>query len=76
MFDPAGVIAARSLGQLVDPAAPLAWSRAPEPGRVTANAGGAAELAADACADHGLQVVPLGAATQRAPRACCLPPRR
>ena len=35
---------------------------------IVANAGGAAALAADACADHGLQVVQLGAATQRALR--------
>ena len=34
-----------------------------------ANAGGAAALAADACADHGLQAVQLGAATRRALRA-------
>ena len=46
-------------------------SRCPPGNRVAiiANAGGAAALAADACADHGLQVVPLGAATQRALRA-------
>ena len=34
---------------------------------IVANAGGAGALAADACADHGLQVV-VGAATQRALR--------
>ena len=40
---------------------------------IVANAGGAGALAADACADHGLQVVQLGAATQRALRRL-LPP--
>ena len=71
MFDLAGVIAARSLGELVDTAALLACQPLPAGNRVAiiANAGGAAALAADACADHGLQVVPLGAATQRALRA-------
>jgi len=71
MFDQAGVIATRSLGELVDTAALLACQPLPAGNRVAiiANAGGAAALAADACADHGLQVVELGAATQRALRA-------
>ncbi len=71
MFDLAGVIATRSLGELVDTAALLACQPLPAGNRVAiiANAGGAAALAADACADHGLQVVQLGAATQRALRA-------
>ena len=71
MFEQAGVIAARSLGELVDTAALLACQPLPAGNRVAiiANAGGAAALAADACADHGLQVVELGAATQRALRA-------
>ena len=71
MFDLAGVIATTSLGELVDTAALLACQPLPAGNRVAiiANAGGAAALAADACADHGLQVVPLGAATQRALRA-------
>jgi acyl-CoA synthetase (NDP forming)/GNAT superfamily N-acetyltransferase len=75
MFDQAGVIATRSLGELVDTAALLACQPLPAGRRVAivANAGGAAGLAADACADHGLQVVQLGAATQRALRAL-LPP--
>ena len=75
MFDQAGVIATRSLGELVDTAALLACQPLPAGNRVAiiANAGGAAALAADACADHGLQVVQLGAATQRALRAL-LPP--
>jgi len=70
MFDLAGVIATRSLGELVDTAALLACQPLPAGNRVAiiANAGGAGALAADACADHGLQVVQLGAATQRALR--------
>ena len=75
MFDQAGVITARSLGELVDAAALLACQPLPAGNRVAiiANAGGAGALAADACADHGLQVVQLGAATQRALRKL-LPP--
>ncbi len=75
MFDLAGVIATRSLGELVDTAALLACQPLPAGNRVAiiANAGGAGALAADACADHGLQVVQLGAATQRALRRL-LPP--
>ena len=70
LFDQAGVIAATSLGELVGTAALLACQPLPAGNRVAivANAGGAAALAADACADHGLQVVQLGAATQRALR--------
>jgi len=75
MFDLAGVIATTSLGELVDTAALLACQPLPAGNRVAiiANAGGAAALAADACADHGLQVAQLGAATQRALRRL-LPP--
>ena len=75
MFDLAGVISTRSLGELVDTAALLACQPLPAGNRVAiiANAGGAGALAADACADHGLQVVRLGAATQRALRRL-LPP--
>ena len=71
MFDQAGVIATRSLGELVDTVALLACQPLPAGNRVAiiANAGGAAALAADACADHGLQVVQLGAATRHALRA-------
>ena len=70
MFDLAGVITTTSLGELVDTVALLACQPLPAGNRVAiiANAGGAAALAADACADHGLQVVELGAATQRALR--------
>ncbi len=71
MFDQAGVITTRSLGELVDTAALLACQPLPAGNRVAivANAGGAAALAADACADRGLQAVQLGAATRRALRA-------
>ena len=67
MFGQAGVIATRSLGELVDTAALLACQPLPAGNRVAivSNAGGAGALAADACADHGLQVVTLGAATRR-----------
>ena len=70
VFDQAGVIATRSLGELVDTAALLACQPLPAGNRVAivSNAGGAGALAADACADHGLQVVTLGAATRRALR--------
>ena len=68
MFDQAGVITTRSLGELVDTAALLACQPLPAGNRVAivSNVGGAGALAADACADHGLQVVTLGAATRRA----------
>jgi acyl-CoA synthetase (NDP forming)/GNAT superfamily N-acetyltransferase len=70
MFDQAGVIATRSLGELVDTATLLACQPLPAGNRVAivSNAGGAGALAADACSDHGLQVVTLGAATRRALR--------
>jgi len=69
-FGQAGVIATRSLGELVDTAALLACQPLPAGNRVAivSNVGGAGALAADACADHGLQVVKLGAATRRALR--------
>jgi len=75
MFGQAGVIATTSLGELVDTAALLACQPLPAGNRVAiiANAGGAGALAADACADHGLQVVKLGVATRRALRGL-LPP--
>ena len=67
LFGQAGVIATTSLGELVDTAALLACQPLPAGNRVAivSNAGGAGVLAADACADHGLQVVQLGAATRR-----------
>jgi acyl-CoA synthetase (NDP forming) len=66
LFGQAGVIATTSLGELVDTAALLACQPLPAGNRVAivANTGGAGALAADACADHGLQVVQLGTATQ------------
>jgi acyl-CoA synthetase (NDP forming)/GNAT superfamily N-acetyltransferase len=67
LFRQAGVIACRSLGELVDTAAFLACQPYP-PGRrvaIVSNAGGAAVLAADACSDCGLEVATLGSATQR-----------
>ena len=59
LFGQAGVIATTSLGELVDTAALLACQPLPAGNRVAivSNAGGAGVLAADACADHGLQVV-------------------
>ena len=75
LFGQAGVIAATSLGELVDTAALLACQPLPAGNRVAivSNAGGAGVLAADACAGHGLQVVQLGTATRRALRRL-LPP--
>ena len=81
MFDQAGVIATRSLGELVDAAALLACQPLPAGDRVAivANAGGAGALAADACADHGLQVVrsarPPGAAARLLPATAVVPGR-
>jgi len=67
LFEQAGVIATTSLGELIDTAALLACQPLPRGNRVAiiSNTGGAAALAADACGDHGLQVVQLGAATRR-----------
>ncbi|MCL2729159.1 MAG: GNAT family N-acetyltransferase, partial [Actinomycetia bacterium] len=58
LFGQAGIIATRTLGELVDAAALLATQRPPS-GRTVAivsNVGGAGVLAADACADLGLAV--------------------
>ena len=67
LFGQAGIIATRSLGELVDVAALLACQPLPAGNRVAvvSNAGGAGVLAADACADNGLAVARLGAATRR-----------
>ena len=67
LFDQAGVIATTSLGELIDTAALLACQPLPAGNRIAivSNAGGAGVLAADACGDHGLHVVKLGAATRR-----------
>ena len=76
LFEQAGIIATTSLGELIDTAALLACQPLPGGNRVAivSNTGGAAALAADACGDHGLQVVQLGAATRRKLRGL-LPPR-
>ncbi len=71
LFGQAGVVAARSLGELIEAAALLAAQPLPA-GRRTAivsNAGGAGVLAADACGDSGLDVAKLSPATRRRLRA-------
>ena len=76
LFHQAGIITTRSLGELIDTAVLLACQPLPAGNRVAivANTGGAGALAADACGDHGLHVVRLGAATRRKLR-WLLPPR-
>ena len=76
LFEQAGIVATTSLGELIDTVALLACQPLPRGNRVAiiSNTGGAAALAADACGDHGLQVVQLGAATRRKLRRL-LPPR-
>ena len=67
LFAQAGIITTTSLGELIDTAALLACQPLPAGNRVAivSNTGGAGVLAADACGDHGLQVVRLSPATQR-----------
>ncbi len=68
LFRQAGVIATRSIGELVEAAALLASQPLPGGSRVAivSNAGGAGVLAADACSDAGLRVPALDAdLTQR-----------
>ena len=67
LFGQAGVIAATSLGELVDAAALLACQPLPAGSRVAivSNAGGAGVLAADACGDNGLKVATLSEPTQQ-----------
>jgi acyl-CoA synthetase (NDP forming)/GNAT superfamily N-acetyltransferase len=67
LFGQAGVIVATSLGELTEAAALLAGQPLPAGPRVAVvtNAGGAGVLAADACGDNGLQVVPLAGDTRR-----------
>jgi acyl-CoA synthetase (NDP forming)/RimJ/RimL family protein N-acetyltransferase len=67
LFGQAGIIAAHSLGELVDAAALLASQPLPAGRRVgiVSNAGGAGVLAADACWDSGLTVAVLDGATRR-----------
>jgi acyl-CoA synthetase (NDP forming)/RimJ/RimL family protein N-acetyltransferase len=66
LFGQAGIIAAHSLGDLVDAAALLASQPLPAGRRVAivSNAGGAGVLAADACGDSGLTVAVLDVRTQ------------
>jgi acyl-CoA synthetase (NDP forming)/GNAT superfamily N-acetyltransferase len=67
LFGQAGIIVADSLGELVETAALIASQPLPGGNRVAivSNAGGAAVLAADACADSGLHVVQLSGAARR-----------
>jgi acyl-CoA synthetase (NDP forming)/GNAT superfamily N-acetyltransferase len=66
LFAQAGIVATRSLGELIEAAALLATQPLPAGHRVAivSNAGGPAVLAADACADHGLRVAALSGATR------------
>ena len=66
LFGQAGIIATRSLGELIEAAALLGCQPLPGGRRVAivSNAGSAGVLAADACADNGLTVARLGEATQ------------
>ena len=66
LFEQAGVIATRDIGELLETAALLASQPVPSGGRVAivSNAGGAGVLAADACADAGLDVAVLGGQVQ------------
>jgi len=67
LFGQAGVIVTSSLGELVEASALLACQPLPAGDRVAivSNAGGIGVLAADACADNGLQVARVSAATRR-----------
>jgi len=66
LYGQAGIIATRSLGELIEAAALLSCQPLPGGRRVAivSNAGSAGVLAADACADSGLAVARLGEATQ------------
>jgi acyl-CoA synthetase (NDP forming)/GNAT superfamily N-acetyltransferase len=70
LFQQAGIIAVANLGELLDTAALLAAQPVPAGSMVgvVSNTRAAAILAADACADAGLQVVGLTEDTQRALR--------
>ncbi len=67
LFEQAGIIATRDIGELLETAALLASQPVPSGGRVAivSNAGGAGVLAADACADAGLHVAQLGPQVQQ-----------
>jgi acetyl coenzyme A synthetase (ADP forming)-like protein len=76
LFQEAGVLRATSIDNLLNTAALLAHQPLPRGGRVAilTNAGGPAILAADACAQAGLEVATLSADTTQALRAF-LPPQ-
>jgi acyl-CoA synthetase (NDP forming)/GNAT superfamily N-acetyltransferase len=67
LFEQAGIVATRSLGELIDVAALLACQPLPAGNRVAivSNAGGAGVLAADACGDNGLTVATFSEATRQ-----------
>ncbi|HEU5416345.1 MAG TPA: bifunctional GNAT family N-acetyltransferase/acetate--CoA ligase family protein [Streptosporangiaceae bacterium] len=71
LFGQAGIIATRSLGELIDAAALLACQPLPAGPRVAvlSNAGGAGVLAADAAQDSGLTMAGLSPDTRRRLRA-------
>ena len=75
LFAQAGIVATRDFGELLDTAALLASQPVPAGSRVAivSNAGGAGVLAADACADAGLQVAILDSGVQDSLRQM-LPP--
>ena len=70
LFEQVGMIAAADLGELLDAAALLATQPVPAGNRigVVSNTRGGVILAADACADAGLQIASLTGDTQRALR--------
>jgi acyl-CoA synthetase (NDP forming)/RimJ/RimL family protein N-acetyltransferase len=67
LFAQAGIVAATSLGELLEAAALFASQPLPAGNRVAvvSNAGGGGVLAADACIDAGLRVAALAGQTQR-----------
>jgi acyl-CoA synthetase (NDP forming)/GNAT superfamily N-acetyltransferase len=75
LFEQAGIVAARDIGELIDAAALLASQPVPAGDRVAVvcNAGGAGLLAADACCDAGLRNAVLDGQVQDALRGL-LPP--
>ena len=78
LFEQAGIIATRDIGELLDAAALLASQPVPGGGRVAivSNAGGAGVLAADACADAGLDVAVLDGQVQGRSAGGCQLARR
>lgn len=67
LFSQAGIVVAASLGELVEVAAFLSCQPCPAGDRiaVVSNAGGAGVLAADACVEAGLVLVPLSESTRQ-----------